>query len=147
MKILRHRYFHAVALLLFASLALSATAIETRPIEFAKGTSSATLKGSLKGSQTIDYTVRAKSGQTMSVALATSNSSNYFNVLPPGSNDVAVFIGSSGGNQLVGEIVHRSDVFADLTVGVDVELHDLRWQKSTQNKLVNHARGGGDEDG
>lgn len=104
MKILRHRHFHAVALLLFSSLAMSATAIETRPIEFAKGASSATLKGSLKGSQTIDYTVRAQSGQTMSVTLATSNSSNYFNVLPPGSNDVAVFIGSSGGNQWTGSL-------------------------------------------
>jgi len=62
------------------------------------------LKGSLKGEQTIDYKLRAKAGQIMNVALKTSNASNYFNVLPPGSNDVAIFVGSTSGNEWTGPL-------------------------------------------
>jgi hypothetical protein len=92
----------ACALFLAGLFALPAVAIETRPIHFAKGASSATLKGSLKGDQIIDYTLRANAGQTMSVGLKTSNLANYFNVLPPGSKDVAVFVGSTSGNEWTG---------------------------------------------
>lgn len=84
--------------------ASAADGIETRPLRFAKGASAATVKGTLKGSQTIDYKVGAKAGQTMTVGLKTSNGSNYFNVLPPGSNDVAVFVGSSDGNDWKGTL-------------------------------------------
>jgi hypothetical protein len=78
--------------------------IESRPLQFAKGASSATVKGSIKGDQTIDYKLRAKAGQTMTVKLVTRNGANYFNVLPPGSNDVAIFVGSSGGNEWSGAL-------------------------------------------
>jgi hypothetical protein len=81
-----------------------ADAIETRPLQFAKGTSAATVKGSLKGDQTIDYTLRARAGQTMTVTLTTSNGANYFNVLPPGSDDVAIFVGSTSGNEFTGAL-------------------------------------------
>lgn len=64
--------------------------IESRPVKFAKGASSATVKGSLHGYQVIDYTLRAKAGQTMTVTLSSRHSGLAFNVLPPGSNDVAI---------------------------------------------------------
>jgi hypothetical protein len=83
---------------------LAAGAIETRALQFAKGASSATVKGTIKGDQTIDYKLRAKAGQTMNVSLKTSNGANYFNVLPPGSNDVAVFVGSTSGNDWTGKL-------------------------------------------
>jgi hypothetical protein len=86
----------------FVSIAAAASAIESRPVKFAKGASSATVKGSLKGDKTIDYKLRARAGQTMQVTLKTSNASNYFNVLPPGSSDVAIFVGSTGGNEWSG---------------------------------------------
>lgn len=86
------------------SLAVAATVIETRPIDFATGASSETVKGTIKGDQTVDYKLRAKAGQTMSVKLATGHGANYFNVLPPGSNDVAIFVGSSGGNEWSGAL-------------------------------------------
>ena len=38
----------------------------------------------------------------MSVKLATKHGANYFNVLPPGSNDVAIFIGQNEGNEWTG---------------------------------------------
>jgi hypothetical protein len=83
---------------------MAAGAIESRPVHFAKGASSATLKGALKGDTTIDYKLRTKAGQTMSVTLKTTNAANYFNVLPPGSSDVAVFVGSTGGNEWTGQL-------------------------------------------
>lgn len=94
----------AIFMLLTAAGLAQAVGIKTQPVQFAKGTSSATIKGSIKGDQTIDYTLRAKAGQTMSVTLATKHGANYFNVLPPGSNDVALFVGSSGGNEWSGAL-------------------------------------------
>ncbi|MCL6261926.1 hypothetical protein [Craterilacuibacter sp. RT1T] len=95
-------------LTLFASLLLMMSSIayaydiETRAVQFAKGKSSATINDTIKGDLTIDYTLRARAGQTMSVKLATKNGANYFNVLPPGSNDEALFVGSSSGNEWTG---------------------------------------------
>jgi hypothetical protein len=98
------RLVMAYVVLAAGSPALAVDSIESRPLQFAKGASSATVKGSLKGDKTIDYKVRAKAGQTMSVALKSSNASNYFNVLPPGSSDVAIFVGSTSGNEWTGPL-------------------------------------------
>jgi hypothetical protein len=87
-----------------ASCASAADGIESRPLQFAKGASLAMVKGSLKGDKTIDYKLRAKAGQTMSVALKTSNGANYFNVLPPGSTGEAIFVGSTSGNEWTGPL-------------------------------------------
>jgi hypothetical protein len=84
--------------------ASAAATIEAKPIQFAKGASSATVKGSLKGDKTIDYKLRARAGQTMTVSLKTSNGANYFNVLPPGSQDAAIFVGSTSGNDWTGPL-------------------------------------------
>lgn len=92
----------------FAASAFAA-AIESKPLQFAKGATSATVKGSIKGDRVVDYKLRAKGGQTMTVALKTSHGSNYFNVLPPGSSDVAIFVGSSGGNDWTGALPADGD--------------------------------------
>jgi hypothetical protein len=65
-------------------------------VTFAKGASSTTIKGQIKGDADVDYVVRAAAGQTISVTLKVSNRSNYFNVLPPGSQDVAMYVGQTG---------------------------------------------------
>jgi hypothetical protein len=91
------------------SWVIAADPIESRPVHFAKGSSSTTLKGSIKGYKTIDYTLRAKAGQAMSVTLKSSNLSNYFNVLPPGSRDVAIFVGSTSGNEWSGALEADGD--------------------------------------
>lgn len=96
--------FIAAAIALCSLTTPSRADILTSPVQFKKGTSSATIEGSIKGSQTIDYTLRARAGQTMSVMLATKHGANYFNVLPPGSNDEALFVGSSGGNEWTGAL-------------------------------------------
>ena len=96
-------------LLALAPVGRASDGIESRPVHFAKGASSAKLRGTIKGSQTIDYKLSARAGQTMSVSLETSNASNYFNVLPPGSNDVAVFVGSSDGSRWSGTLTANGD--------------------------------------
>jgi hypothetical protein len=94
----------ACALLAAGPCVLAADSIEVRPLRFTKATSSATVKGSLTGDKTIDYKLRARAGQTMTVSLKTSNGANYFNVLPPGSKDVAIFVGSTSGNEWTGQL-------------------------------------------
>ncbi len=99
----------ACALLVSDPSRLTAGDIESRPVHLARGATSATLKGSLQGDKIIDYTLRARAGQTMTVKLKTSNSANDFNVLPPGSNDVAIFIGSINGNEWTGPLAADGD--------------------------------------
>ncbi len=70
--------------------------IRTERVQFAKGATSAVIKGRLKGTSNVDYLVRAGAGQTITVSLKRSKLSNYFNVLPPGSKDVAMYAGQTG---------------------------------------------------
>lgn len=60
-------------------------------VAFAKGASSATIKGTLKGDGDTDYLVRAAAGQTLEVRLEAKNGQANFNVLPPGLTNVAMF--------------------------------------------------------
>jgi len=63
-------------------------------VQFARGDSSAVIKGRLKGDAVVDYMVQAHAGQTLAVTVKRSNGQNYFNVNPPGT-DVSMFVGSS----------------------------------------------------
>ena len=81
--------------LFFAGYAQAAG--RTERVTFAKGASSVTIKGRLKGDADVDYQVRAGAGQTLAVAMTESNPQNYFNVLPPGS-ETAMFVGQDGGD-------------------------------------------------
>lgn len=67
-------------------------------IRFPRGATSTTVKGQLKGYDTIDYRLRAEAGQTLRVTLTTSNRQTYFNVNPPGT-ETAMFVGSTSGGR------------------------------------------------
>lgn len=75
---------------------------QTRPVQFAKGASSATVKGAVRGDRYIDYTLRAAAGQTMKVDMDSRVA--YFNVLPPGSKDLAIYNSSVNGNSWSGTL-------------------------------------------
>jgi|RhiMetdeSRZDD1v2_1073273.scaffolds.fasta_scaffold119516_3 hypothetical protein len=75
----------------FVGLALAQDDIVTKRVQFMRGSSSATVKGTLKGRETRDYVLGAKAGQTMSVKMMTKNTFLYFNVLPPQSEE-ALFV-------------------------------------------------------
>jgi len=111
MKEDRHRFFKdglVVKILLICILAIfsfnpSLSCAQSRDIQhhdvrFEKGSYGTVLNGQIKGHQIIDYRLRARAGQVMTVAFKPSNPSAYFNVLPPGSQDLALFVGSMGGN-------------------------------------------------
>jgi hypothetical protein len=86
-------------------LAVPASAeIKTSTVNFSRGKTSTTLIGNLKGDLTRDYVVSGKAGETLSVTMTTSNKSAYFNILPPGSTDEAIFIGSTSGNSFRGAL-------------------------------------------
>src|SRR5512139_862692 len=94
--------------LVAAALALPPTASMAQPdikqvqVQFPKGKSGTTIQGSLRGDETVDYKLRAAIGQEMKIRLKPD--SVYFNVLPPGSSDVALFVGSRDGNEFRGSL-------------------------------------------
>ncbi|MCU0920137.1 MAG: hypothetical protein MUF16_07345 [Burkholderiaceae bacterium] len=63
-------------------------------VRFDAGTSATSITGQIRGDEGVDYLVRARAGQTLTVSFKPSNPMAYFNVLPPGS-DEALFVGSS----------------------------------------------------
>jgi len=94
MKTMATRSLAALAILSLAGQLLAADGPpppRKERVTFAKGASSVTIKGTLKGGADVDYLVRAAAGQTLEVKLQGSNVQNYFNVLPPGSANVAMY--------------------------------------------------------
>ena len=91
----------AVAILIHPLVATAAE--KTEVVKFKAGTTSATIKGSIKGDDYINYALEANAGQVMSVLFSPSNPRCYFNLLPPGS-DEAIHIGSSVGNEFGGTL-------------------------------------------
>jgi hypothetical protein len=98
-------------LLLFtcAQVARAAGDIRTERVRFAKGASSATIKGTINGSQTVDYLLGASKGQQANISLATKNAATYFNILAPGETEVAFFNGSVSDNQYEGALPASGD--------------------------------------
>ncbi|MBM4202460.1 MAG: hypothetical protein FJ189_14415, partial [Gammaproteobacteria bacterium] len=94
----------ALAAMLFVTpTAPFAADVRQETIHFQKGASHALVRGSIKGSKSVDYTLHAKGGQAMVIDFKPSNLSAYFNVLPPGS-ETALFVGSSSGNRFEGTL-------------------------------------------
>ena len=83
--------------------------ISTQRVQFKSGSNSATVQGKIRGYQILDYVLNARKGQYMNVSMATNKCANYFNILPPGENDVAMFNGSTEGNQYEGTLPASGD--------------------------------------
>ncbi|CAN7146610.1 hypothetical protein LJR143_000029 [Pseudoxanthomonas sp. LjRoot143] len=94
---------HAVVLsmlLLGAAPVMGQDKVSTVPVSFAKGSSSATMKGHLGGYDSVNYTLSARAGQTMTVKIAGSANAR-FNVFKPGDvpgNATALGSGYVGGD-------------------------------------------------
>lgn len=86
----------AAAAVLMAAPAAAQAPIKQQRVQFAKGTSAATIKGTIKGYNSIDYLVGARAGQTMTVSMKASNGASYFNIIAPGETDVAFYTGQNG---------------------------------------------------
>jgi len=81
----------------------------TERVSFRPGTSSATIESRITGYESVDYLLNVRAGQYMNVSMATDNSSNYFNILEPGEEYEAIFVGSTSGNQFEGTTAKSGD--------------------------------------
>jgi hypothetical protein len=99
----------ALGFALAGMAAWAADSIRTERVRFAKGASSATVEGTIRGDQVVDYVLGAAKGQSMNVSLATQHTATYFNLLAPGENEVAFFNGSVNGNRYEGTLPATGD--------------------------------------
>lgn len=76
--------------------------IRRERVQFDTGSSSAAITGTITGHEVVDYMLGALAGQTMTVTMSTEHTACYFNVLPPDSEDEAIFIGSVEGRDFEG---------------------------------------------
>ena len=85
-----------------ALLAVSALAQERSNVSFAPGNFGTMVSGTITGEEYHDYVVGASAGQEMFVELTVTDSNGagtaFFNVLPPGSDNVAIYNSAGLGN-------------------------------------------------
>ncbi|WP_238995777.1 hypothetical protein [Sphingomonas solaris] len=81
-----------------AAPAIAQAPVRTERLQLSRGESSKTVRGTVRGYDSVDYLVGVRAGQAMSVSLRTTNRSAYFNVLPT-RGDMAIFNGSVSGNR------------------------------------------------
>ena len=77
----------------------AAQAPQTERVSFEPGSNGTVITDEIEGYEIIDYILRASAGQRMMVVLETDNSSNYFNVMEPGSTGEAMYNSSIEGNR------------------------------------------------
>lgn len=118
--------------------AYNAGAQTVSEVHFDKGKSSAILSGSVSGHEYVDYVLGANADQVMSVSLTVDGTNGsgtvYFNILPPGSDGVAIFNGSmeperrgdvrlpETGNYTIRVYLMGNDKDTDKTVGYTVSV-------------------------
>jgi hypothetical protein len=100
----RSKIVLSVLLGFFAFFNIHAQNIETRQVEYKEGSSGTTIESSIVGDQIIDFIVNAKEGQVMKVSMSTDNPANYFNIMEPNEDYVAIFNGSINENMYKGEL-------------------------------------------
>lgn len=98
----------AALCLLAAVPAMAQDAACTETVHFAKGTSSKTIKGSIKGNASVNYKVGVAAGQTLKVDFKPTNASAYFNITAPGA-EAAMFVGSTSGNSATVKVPSSGD--------------------------------------
>ena len=95
--------FLATSLALFAAPpALAEGDIRVERVQFERGANSAVIEGKITGYEIVDYVLRVRAGQAMNISMATKHGANYFNILRPGEDPVAMFNGSLHENQFEG---------------------------------------------
>ena len=129
----------ASAIVVVAALGLAPPVFAQRSadVQFQPGNYGTMLSGTITGDEYFDYKLRAKAGQEMYVSLSVTGTnghgSPYFNILPPGSDNVAIYNSSSGdqtttvklpesGEYKIRVYLMRNDNDAGKTVGYNVDV-------------------------
>lgn len=76
--------------------------VRTERVQIDADLKSRVLAGSITGYELVDYVLGVAEGQALNVRMTTSNAANYFNILAPGEDHVAMFRGPSGDNHHTG---------------------------------------------
>ena len=75
---------------------------EAAVVKFRPGEYGAMLEGTVRGREDFDYRLDASAGQRLFAELTVDGTNGdgtiYFNIIPPGESDVAIFVGSRDGN-------------------------------------------------
>lgn len=83
--------------------------LRTERIDRGSRSSATTIEDSITGYEIVDYLLGAEAGQTMIVNMTSDSGANYFNIMAPGENEVAFFIGSIEGNSYIGRLPQSGD--------------------------------------
>ena len=118
-------------------LTAPAAAQMTADVKFEQGNFGTTVNGTIVGNEYFDYRLGANAGQNMFAELklggTNGNGTVYFNILPPGSDGVAIYNGSMDGNSTTISLPEKgtytirvylmgNDRDAGKTVGYSVDL-------------------------
>jgi hypothetical protein len=106
---LRCASLFGTAVLFATGIAVAESDIRTERVKFKAGANSAVVEASITGYETVDYLLGGHKGQYMNVSMATENTANYFNILAPGENEVAMFNGSVAENKYEGTLPESGD--------------------------------------
>ena len=92
----------AVGLVLLSIPAMAKDKVTTHQVHFDKGTTGTTVKGYVKGYDTVYYKLGAKVGQSMRISLTSKKA--FMNIFEPGkgAGDGAMFGGSTEGGNYTG---------------------------------------------
>jgi hypothetical protein len=101
-------FIPAVAVIFGLMVAPAAAADRQETVHFARGKTSTTLSGTIRGYDGVRYTLGAVAGQTMSVLFKPGNRSCYMNVWAP-NTDTAAFIGSTSGDEYSANLTASGD--------------------------------------
>lgn len=107
-------------------------------VQFKPGNYGTMVSGTINGKEYYDYKLRANKGQKLfaelSVTGTNGNGSAYFNILPPGSDGAAIYVGSSAPDKTANVTLPASGVYtirvylmgndkdAGKTVGYNIDL-------------------------
>jgi hypothetical protein len=96
-----------------------------------------TVRGVLTGRDYRDHALRVGAGQAIVIEMSATRASAFFNVLPPGSQDVAMFVGSTSGSRFEG----IAPVAGDYVVRTYLMRSAARRGVSTRYSLTARVRG------
>jgi len=72
--------------------------IINKELRFTSGKTQIVIEDVFKGEEIIDYALNVKKGDSVNIIFSRKINSSYFNLLPPGSDNVADFIGQTEGD-------------------------------------------------